>query len=307
MIGGQQMDYEKTAAQLAGCGCEVRQSEPLSAHTGFRTGGAAALMALPKDVPALTAAVKYLRAAAAKYYILGNGSNVVAPDGGYDGVVVKTEKLNRIEVTGANTLHSECGALLTSLCRCALDAQLSGIEFAYGIPGSVGGAVYMNAGAYGGEIKDVIAGADVLCEDAQVRRFSCGELELAYRSSVFHKRPQLCVLAADFQLQPGTRAEIKAQMNELLARRREKQPLNLPSCGSTFKRPQGAYASALIEQCGLKGRGVGAAQVSEKHSGFVVNTGGASTKDVLDTIELVRETVRRQTGFELEPEVRFLQ
>ncbi len=240
------------------------------------------------------------------YYILGKGSNVLFADEGYPGVIIEIgagmEKVERIGDTG---IRAQAGVSLSALAAFAAREGLSGLEFAGGIPGTLGGAVTMNAGAYGGEMKDVIVSAKVMDEEGAVKVLSCGELELGYRTSIVQKK-QLVVLEAEFLLNPGTTEEIQNTMKELNAKRREKQPLEYPSAGSTFKRPEGYFAGKLIEDAGLRGYRVGDAQVSEKHCGFVVNRGKATCAEVLQLIEEVQKKVKEQFGVQLEPEVRII-
>ena len=289
---------------------ELRINEPMSKHTTFRIGGPAALMALPKTAGEAKAAVKTARELGIEPFFLGNGSNLLVADEGYPGFVMKlsgrysVDELNR--VWEANRLLMTGGAvLLSSLSGCALGRNLTGLEFASGIPGSVGGAVTMNAGAYGGEMAQVLESVTFLDEAGEVCTLPASECGFGYRKSIFFQRKCL-ILRARFRLEQGDGYAIKARMDELAAKRREKQPLEYPSAGSMFKRPPGHFAAALIDQCGLKGLTVGGAQVSEKHAGFVVNRGGATCGDVLALVDQVKEEVLRQTGVELEMEVKVL-
>ena len=289
---------------------ELRVNEPMSRYTTFRIGGPAALMALPKTAGEAKAAVKTARELGIEPFFLGNGSNLLVADEGYPGFVMKlsgrysVDELNR--VWEANRLLVTGGAvLLSSLSGCALGRNLTGLEFASGIPGSVGGAVTMNAGAYGGEMAQVLESVTFLDEAGGGCTLPVSECGFGYRKSIFSQRKCL-VLRARFRLEQGDGYAIKARMDELTAKRREKQPIDLPSAGSMFKRPPGHFAAALIDQCGLKGLTVGGAQVSEKHAGFVVNRGGATCGDVLALVDRVKEEVLRQTGVELEMEVKVL-
>ena len=280
-------------------------SEPLSGHTGFMTGGCADAMALPATRDAFVRTVGALRGEGADFFILGKGKNVLAADEGYRGCVVKTENaLTGLRFDG-DEVYCEAGVPLAVLCAACRDRGLTGLEFAYGIPGTLGGAVFMNAGAYGGEMKDVVRYVDALGADGRVRRVQWDDLAFCYRGS-FAQRTGDVILGAGIALHKGDIPSISARMAELLQRRKDKQPLELPSCGSTFKRPQGAYASQLIEDCGLKGRAVGGACVSEKHSGFIVCRGSATTADILTLIDIVRREVEEKTGYRLECEIRFL-
>ena len=278
----------------------------LSKHTGFRTGGHACIVS-PYTRQAFIDTIRCIRESGCKYYVLGNGSNVLAKDEGYDGIVVLTRNaLSNIEVS-ENVIVAGAGSSILEVCKAALDEELTGLEFAYGIPGSVGGAVYMNAGAYGGEIKDVVSSAEYLDEDANIRQIPASELRFDYRTSVFHTNKNWTILSATFSLEAGDRSAIKEKMTGLLNRRKEKQPLDYPSCGSTFKRPEGNYASKLIDDCGFRGFSVGGAQVSEKHCGFVINKDNATSKDILDLTDIIRETVKEKTGYTLELEIEILE
>lgn len=285
---------------------QLKEGELLSNHTTFRIGGAAKYFAVPKNEEEIMEAVDFAIVKDLPYYILGKGSNVLFPDEGYSGVVIEIgagmEKVERIGDTG---IRAQAGVSLSSLAAFAAREGLAGLEFAGGIPGTLGGAVTMNAGAYGGEIKDVIVSAKVMDEDGGVKVLSRDELELGYRTSIVQKK-QLIVLEAEFSLQPGETEAIQNTMKELNAKRREKQPLEYPSAGSTFKRPEGYFAGKLIEDAGLRGYRVGDAQVSEKHCGFVVNRGKATCAEVLQLIEEVQKKVKEQFGVQLEPEVRII-
>ena len=289
-----------------GCpGLELREDEPMSRHTTFRIGGPAALMALPRTVGEAKAAVKAARALEVEPFFLGNGSNLLAADGGYPGFVVKLAgDFDQIREVNRG-LEAGSAVLLSRLSNALLGRGLTGLEFAGGIPGSVGGAVTMNAGAYGGEMAQVMEFVNVLTNDGTIQTFSKEECQFGYRKSIFSGSDYL-ILEAIFSLEPGDPEVIRARMEELAAKRREKQPLEYPSAGSMFKRPPGHFAAALIDQCGLKGLTVGGAQVSEKHAGFVVNRGGATCGDVLALVDQVKEEVLRQTGVELEMEVKVL-
>lgn len=284
---------------------ELRRDEPMSRHTTFRVGGPAALMALPKTEKEAAAVLQAAAELELRPFFLGNGSNLLVADEGYDGLIVKYVR-GAGEVREADgRLTAGAGLRLSQLAAAALEKGLTGLEFAHGIPGSVGGAVYMNAGAYGGEISQVLVSAEVLALDGTKRTVPVEQCGFGYRKSVFSGGSEL-IIEASFALTAGDRMEIKARMDDLAARRREKQPLEYPSAGSFFKRPAGHFAGALIESCGLKGLTVGGAQVSEQHAGFVINTGGATCRDILMLMEQVRERVYRETGVMLEPEVRYL-
>ena len=284
---------------------ELREREPMAQHTSFKVGGPVALMALPKTAGEAKAAVKTARELEIEPFFLGNGSNLLVADEGYPGFIIKLtwdfdgiREVNRgLETGGA--------VLLSRLSNALVGRGLTGLEFASGIPGSVGGAVTMNAGAYGGEMAQVLESVTFLDEAGEVCTLPVSECGFGYRKSIFSQRKCL-ILRARFRLEQGDGYAIKARMDELTAKRREKQPLEYPSAGSMFKRPPGHFAAALIDQCGLKGLTVGGAQVSEKHAGFVVNRGGATCGDVLALVDQVKEEVLRQTGVELEMEVKVL-
>lgn len=280
-------------------GCKVVRDAKLKKYTTFKTGGAVPCLF---ELDSEEKCVKLISTAARlglPYYILGNGSNIIADDRGVDAVVFR---LNGGRISCENGVIScFAGVKLTALCNFALDKGLGGLEFAYGIPGSVGGAVYMNAGAYGGEIKDVILSVRAMDKEGNIHVFDRDELGLSYRKSVFMDNGHI-ILSADFALSESDRVYIKLKMEELMEKRRSKQPLEYPSAGSTFKRPEGSFASLLIEQCGLKGFSVGGAQVSEKHSGFVINKDNAKFDDIIELMRAVRKKVKDETGYTLECE-----
>ena len=286
-------------------GLELREHEPMSRHTTFRIGGPARLMALPASRKEAVAAVKAARELGLSPFFLGNGSDLLVSDQGFDGFIIKTTGLDQTRVVNRR-LQAESGIPMARLAMAAWGLGLTGLEFAHGIPGTLGGGVTMNAGAYGGELVQVLTSVTFLNEAGDVVTLPVEECALTYRHSLFTDHPEWLILGAEFELAQGAPTLIKMKMDELAQKRRSKQPLDLPSAGSTFKRPEGYFAAALIEQCGLKGVGIGGAQVSEKHAGFVVNRGGATADDVRRLMDLIRETVLRQTGVELEPEVKFL-
>lgn len=288
-------------------GIRWQADEPLAAHCTFQIGGPARLFIRPADQAQLCRAISLCTECGQRYYLLGNGSNVLFSDRGFGGAVIDlTAMAGEPAVSGQHEIRASAGTPLSRVCTAALEAGLSGLEFAYGIPGTVGGAVYMNAGAYGGEIRDVLRSVEVLTRDGRVETREADALDLAYRHSVFEESGE-CILSACFALTPGDPAAIRAKMKDLMGRRRAKQPLDKPNAGSTFKRPQGAFAGALIEQCGLRGYRVGGAAVSEKHCGFVVNLGGATCADVLAVCDQVSAAVLEKTGYRLEKEVRVVE
>lgn len=293
--------YVKRLKEIFG---NVYLNEPMKKHTSFKTGGEADVFVKADTAENIIKAVDALREENIKYVIIGNGSNLLVSDRGIEGAVIEIgSNMNEITVD-EDKIYAQAGALLSALSSAAADNSLTGLEFASGIPGSVGGAVFMNAGAYDGEIKDVIVYADVI-KDGRVVRLSKDELKLSYRSSVI-SQDGLIVVGALFRLKKGDKDAIREKMADFAARRRDKQPLNFPSAGSTFKRPEGYFAGKLIEDAGLKGKTVGGAQVSEKHAGFVINTGNATTDDILALMDCCMETVYNRFGVRLEPEVRFL-
>ena len=276
--------------------------EPMSAHTTFKIGGAADILITVNNIDELQTALKAAEASDVPVMILGNGSNLLVSDDGIEGAVITLDgEFKEITVDG-DVITSGAGAKLSRLCTVALEHGLSGLEFAYGIPGSVGGAMYMNAGAYGGEMKDVALSVTALTPDGDIREVPAEELALGYRTSIFKANGDI-ILFSKYKLHTGDKAAIKSRMDDVMERRKSKQPLEFPSAGSVFKRPEGAYAGTLIEQCGLKGRTVGGAQVSEKHAGFIINIGGATCDDVMDLVKLVQDTVKSETGYYLEREI----
>ncbi|MBR6102717.1 MAG: UDP-N-acetylmuramate dehydrogenase [Ruminococcus sp.] len=301
------MDLTGLCSFAASIGCEVKTNEPLAPHTTFKVGGCCeAFIEIngPKSAAALCEAAD---GSGIRYCFLGNGSNVLFDDLGYKGAVFHIGSLmSDIGLAGNNRIRADAGTRLSSVCTLALDNSLSGLEFAYGIPGSVGGAVFMNAGAYGGEIKDVLVEVTVLYTvDHSIKRLERGDFVMKYRDTSFMNNGDI-VLGAVFELKSGDKAEIKSAMDELIGRRRDKQPLEYPSAGSTFKRPFGYFAGKLIQDSGLRGFTIGGAQVSEKHCGFIINKGGATSADILALISHIQQTVKEKFGVELECEVRYI-
>ena len=283
---------------------ELRFDEPMASHTSFRIGGGVEVMAFPKTVDELSCLLKVSAMLDCKPAILGAGTNVLAPDEGMSGLVICLKDcLGGMEQIGENRIRVMAGVTMTRAAVFAANLGLSGLEFAHGIPGTVGGGVYMNAGAYGGEICQVCKSVDVMNFDGNLQRFTAEEMEFSYRHSVLEEKPAI-VVAAEFELVPAPVDEIKGRMKELTGKRSASQPLDLPSAGSAFKRPVGGYAAALIDQAGLKGYSVGGAAISTKHAGFAVNLDGATASDVKELLSNVSDIVFEKSGIRLEPEVR---
>ena len=283
---------------------EYRFEEPLSKHTSFKIGGGAEVMAFPKTADELAAVLKAAKQLECKPVIIGAGTNILAPDAGIRGLVIcLKDALDGMEQLDDSTIRVMAGVTMTRAAVFAANLGLSGLEFAHGIPGTVGGGVYMNAGAYGGEICQVCAQVGVMDECGDITVRSNEQMKFSYRHSYLEEEPGI-VVYADFQLTKAPVDEIKGKMQELMTKRKTSQPLDMPSAGSAFKRPVGGYAAALIDQTGLKGFQVGGAQVSTKHAGFVVNAGGATASDVVNLLKQVSDKVYENTGIRLEPEVR---
>ena len=279
--------------------------EPMSCHTTFRVGGMADFFVTPKNANEVKDAIEICREEGMPYYIIGNGSNLLVSDKGYRGVIIQIYKeMNEITVEDGK-VKAQAGALLSGIAAKALAAELTGFEFASGIPGTIGGACVMNAGAYGGEMKDVLESVTVLTGEGEIIELGCNELELGYRTSVIAKKGYI-VLGAVMKLEHGDAVNIKAYMDELKEKRVTKQPLEYPSAGSTFKRPEGHFAGKLIEDAGLRGFQVGGAQVSEKHCGFVINRDHATAADIMELMRQVQMRVKENSGVDLEPEVKRL-
>ena len=287
--------------------CEYILNAPMKDYTTFQIGGPCDILVRPYDEGQTAALIQFCAANGIRWQVIGNGSNLLVPDGGVSGAVIQIgsncsyirKSLKEGEILCA------AGASLSAAAAFAQKEGLTGLEFAWGIPGNVGGALFMNAGAYGGEMKDVVVCADYVDGMGNTRTIAASEMQLGYRHSVFSEK-DWCITKVKLQLRPGDPAEIRRTMEDLMERRKSKQPLEYPSAGSVFKRPEGNYAGALIEQCGLKGRQIGGAQVSEKHAGFIVNRGGASSRDVTQLIREIQNTVAEQTGYRLECELRQL-
>ncbi len=296
------MDLYRELAAVSGEE-NVLRDEPMSRHTTFRIGGPADYFVTPKDKGEIRKIIKFCRKEQVPFYVIGNGSNLLVGDRGYRGVIIQIFKqMSKIEVDGERIM-AQAGALLSKLAAAALDASLTGFEFASGIPGTLGGALRMNAGAYGGEMKQVVLSADVLTPAGDFITLSVDELGMGYRTSIISKNDYV-VIDALLQLKKGNKEEIKAQMADLREKRVSKQPLEYGSAGSTFKRPEGYFAGKLIDDAGLRGFRVGDAQVSEKHCGFVINRGNATAAEVRELMQIVSERVEEKFGVRLQPEVR---
>ena len=277
-------------------------NEPMSRHTTFRTGGPACLFLRPENQDQLKKVMDFVRRLGTDYFVLGNGSNLLVSDEGYDGVIISLSKFNKVELKGSNQIYVEAGAMNSTIASFARDNALTGFEFAAGIPGTIGGAMIMNAGAYGGEMAQVVTEVTVLSPEGEIMVLDNNTMEFGYRTSAI-KNKGFIVLSVLLTLKRGKEEEITAQMKELAEKRRDKQPLEYPSAGSTFKRPEGYFAGKLIEDAGLRGFSVGDAQVSEKHCGFVVNKGNATSSEIYDLIKEVQKRVYDKFNVKLEPEV----
>ena len=291
------------------CGCaggeNIRRQEPMSLHTTFRIGGPADLFVTPGSIQAVADSIRICKETQTPYAVIGNGSNLLVSDAGYRGVIIQISRnLNQVSVNGEE-IRAQAGAMLSVIAKTALSESLTGFEFASGIPGTLGGAAVMNAGAYGGEMKDVLTEVTVLTREGEIRTVPAGKLEMGYRTSLAAKNGWI-ILEAVLKFQKGDAEAIRGRMEELKMQRVTKQPLDLPSAGSTFKRPEGYFAGKLIMDAGLRGFTVGGAQISEKHCGFVVNKGGATAEDVRNLICAVQKKVQEDAGVKLEPEVKFL-
>ncbi len=281
--------------------------KPASEFTSFRIGGDC-FVVYPESVEKLIMTIRVLKEIPLRFIVIGAGSNVLFSDEGYNGVIILTKYLNKAPEIDGNVIKAYCGASLFELCKTAENLSLTGAEFAYGIPGSVGGAVFMNAGAYGGEIKDICRSVTVYSvNDDSIRTYGNDECRFGYRHSRFSEHTDEIVLFAEFELQPGVKEEISAKMAEILQKRKDKQPLNYPSAGSVFKRYPGRYTGQMIEAAGLKGYTVGGAQVSEKHAGFIINKGKATASDVVSLIKYIKDVIMQKEGVELECELRIIQ
>lgn len=287
-------------------GCSFKENASMKEYTTFRTGGNSPLLISPNSITALREILKECNESDIPYTVLGNGSNVLVDDNGLKSIVIHiADDLNKITLLDETTIFCEAGVKLGTLCNFALDNSLTGLEFAFGIPGSVGGAIFMNAGAYGGEMKDVVTKAYHIDKEGNEGCLVGDNLSFGYRTSAYEKNNYI-ITGVEISLKKGNPTEIKEKMSELLRKRKDKQPLEYPSAGSTFKRPEGYFAGALIEECGLKGKQIGGAKVSEKHAGFVINYDNATTNDILELMNFVAKTVKEEKGVLLTPEVRIL-
>lgn len=286
--------------------CEVVELADMSKYTSFKTGGKAKLFVSPHNVDGLSKLIKCCSENNIKPVVIGNGSNMLISDDGIDGLVIYiNEGFDKIEYCGNGMIKCGAGVSLAKVCKFALEYELTGLEFAYGIPGSVGGAAFMNAGAYGGEMKDVVMVCSHVTPQGDRGSLSISDVDFGYRHSKYCENG--CIITGVvFKLEKGNPDAIKYKMDAILGKRKAKQPLEYPSAGSVFKRPEGYYAGALIEQCGLKGKSIGGAQVSEKHAGFIINKGGATTSDIVNLVEFIQKTVKEQTGVTLEKEIRVI-
>ena len=279
----------------------------MSNYTSMQVGGIASIIASVRNAEELITAIREAKNHYIKYVVIGNGSNVIFSDKGFDGLVILTGEMKNYSVEG-NIIKADCGASISRVAIAAQKAELTGLEFAYGIPGTVGGGVFMNAGAFGGNMSDVVV--STICYDTRndcIRKFDNDEHQFTYRESIYSKNPHLIILAVMMELVPGKMADIIAKMNENVRTRKEKQPLEFPSAGSVFKRPVGYYAGEMIEKCGLKGYRIGGAEVSEKHAGFIINRGDATASDVMNLVQHIKKTVFDSYGVELECEIKYIE
>ncbi len=298
------MNFKSFEEFLTSQNIGYKMDEPMREHTSFKIGGPADIFVIPENEAQLTECIGFVKKNAIPYFVIGKGSNLLVSDKGIEGAVISLNELNTIKVEG-NTITAGAGASLAAVCIAAHKNCLSGLEFAFGIPGGVGGALYMNAGAYGGEMSHVVSSARYITASGEIGELALSEMALGYRTSIF-KNSNMIITSVSFSLEVGDSAEIKAKMDDFMERRRSKQPLEYPSAGSTFKRPEGYFAGALIEKNGLKGAYEGGAMVSEKHAGFVINYSDATAEDVKQLMKRVQDTVYKADGVSLEPEVIFV-
>lgn len=284
----------------------IKINEPMSRHCSFHIGGTAGMLIKPSTIKELTDILAFLKANDIRFKIIGAGTNLLITDNHIDAVIIQTTGLSDIRITD-NILYAECGCSMSRAAVSAYNNALTGMEFAHGIPGTIGGGVYMNAGAYGGEISQILLSTEYIDSNGNIHEISNKDHMFSYRHSIFVDNPSNIILSAKFQLSCGNKDEIKDKMDDLHFRRKDKQPLEYPSAGSSFKRPQGYFAGALIEECGLKGCTIGGAQVSEKHAGFIINIGNATCSDVLKLIDHIKTEVYNKHGIMLECEPEFLE
>ena len=299
------MYYVNSIIEIAGrYGFEVKRNESMSRHTTFKIGGNADVFITVNNIEGLIDILQRCRENEVPVFILGKGSNLLVSDNGIEGIVIRLDgDFNKIKMLDDETVYCASGVSLAKLCSYAADKGLSGLEFAWGIPGSVGGAVYMNAGAYGKEMKDVVASSSYIDKDGKTGSFGISQMDMSYRHSIYTENGYV-ITGASFRLHRDSPVEIRNRMDEIMQKRRDKQPVGWPRAGSVVKRPEGYFAGTLIQEAGLKGKSVGGAQVSEKHAGFIINKGEATCKDVMKLIKLVQKTVNEHSGIELECEVK---
>lgn len=299
------MNFDKIESIAKSYEAVMLYNTPMRDYNTMHVGGNAAALVKPNCLECLSEILTICKSDEIKYFVIGNGSNIIVDDNGLDAlVIVLANSFSGIELKNG-LIECEAGTQLIAVCNFALNNNLSGLEFAYGIPGTIGGGVYMNAGAYGGEMKDIIYSCDCITENGESKTILAKDMNLSYRHSIFCDSKDI-ITKVRLKLKSADKSEIKALMDKNIKARKDKQPLEFPSSGSTFKRPDGSYASLLIEQCGLKGKSVGKAQVSEKHSGFVINKGGASCSDILNLINEIQDVVFEKTGYKLECEIKYL-
>jgi UDP-N-acetylmuramate dehydrogenase len=295
-------NFQELYTYALSIGCDAVLNEVMCKNTSFKTGGPCGVRLSPNNTDILVSIITKAKELGIPFIVLGNGTNVLVPDDGIDkAVIIIGNNMSESSVNG-DEISFSAGMGFTSLSRIALENSLSGLEFAFGIPGTCGGAIFMNAGAYGGEIKDVLTEITHLTPDMKIETIKAADAKLSYRHSVY-KTNNCIILGGKVKLSEAPKESIKVKMDDFLGRRKDKQPLEYPSAGSTFKRPEGYFAGSLIEQCNLKGKAIGGAQVSEKHAGFVINKGNATSSDILELIDYVQNTVKNETGVTLEPEV----
>ncbi|MBQ5324506.1 MAG: UDP-N-acetylmuramate dehydrogenase [Oscillospiraceae bacterium] len=278
------------------------QDESLKKHITFKVGGEAKFVAMPQTKHQAANLFKFLKENNIKYYIIGRGSNVIFRDEGFDGVIIKTSNMQNIEFIGEDKVYADSGVVLNVLCKTLQEKSLAGLEFCYGIPGNVGGGLFMNCGAYGGEISSAVCEVEYIDENGNFQKIDVKDCQFSYRHSIFQDNNWF-ITGCTFKLTKGDKTQILSFMEDIMQRRIDKQPLDKPSAGSSFKRPVGYFAAALIDECGLKGYSIGGAQVSEKHAGFIVNTGNATCNDIVALAEYVEQTVMQKKGVAIEKEM----